>query len=229
MMTRIRGVLIAVLITGSAMAANGCYHIKGSGTPPTPPSGFTIFPSGQPTPTPSGNCRAQDPSAQIVEVSPEINPTTDPTYGKIGEYALLPASGGFPLFASVIRLTSIDVVQFANIDTVNVVSAVGMGTSGFPPIPFTFPSGSQNPIGTAIGSSTWSTGRLRIAVTNACFSQTFTLPQVSGTNSVTAYFGDFDRYNFGPFPFRNVIVVTAPAAHAKRRPPPPLILPPHRP
>lgn len=222
---KFRRFLVAVLIVGCAIAANGCYHIKG-GAPPTPPTGFTSFPSGVPTPTPSGACQSQNLNAQIVEISPDITATTDPTYGSIGESALAPANG-FPTVASVIRLTSADVVQFANVDGANVDSAVGLGTSGFPSTPHTFPSGAQNPIGTALGAGTWSTGRLSVPTgSTPCFSQTFSLPQVGTGQTVSVYFGDLDRYNSIPngTAYRNVVVVTAAVSGAHRRRPAGLIV-----
>jgi hypothetical protein len=231
----LRSLCIGALVVGSALAANGCYHIKGA-TPPSGPTGFTSFPSGAPTPTPAGNCQAfaSGVTTAVIETSPEIlpPPTPDPTYGVVGEYALEPAGGGFNGTAAVIHLTSADVVQFLNVDTVYTVSAVGLGTSGFPNTPHTFPSGAQNPIGSAIGSGTWSTGRLGINLSTGCYSQPLTLPQVTGGGTTAAYFGDLDRYNrvTNGQPYRNVIVVSAAPANPDARPrplrlPPPL---PHR-
>jgi|HubBroStandDraft_1064217.scaffolds.fasta_scaffold137137_3 hypothetical protein len=222
----LRQLLVLVLIGGSAVAT-GCYHIK-TGGPVTPPTGSFTGSGGVPTPTPHGACNGQDDSALIVEVSPEINYFTDPTYGKIGEYAPAPASGGFPSTAAVVHAASGETIQFANVDTVDIVSAVGLGSSGFPATPHTFPSGTQNPIGTAISSGTWSTGLMSAAVSTACFSQTFTLPTVTGNSQAVIYFGDYNRYNYATA--RDVIVVTAGSGGAvKRYAPPPLIEPMLRP
>jgi len=215
----VRHILITALIAGSAMAANGCVHLKGSATPPTP-SGLPTSPPSGVTPPPSGNCQAQNGAAQIVEISPDITATTDPTYGPIGESALAPANG-FPNVAAVIHLTSGTSVQFANVDGANVDSAVGLGTTGFPPTPHTFPGGAQNPIGTAVGGTTWSTGRLAIPTGGTpCFSQTFTVPSVSPGTTLAIYFGDLDRYNTIPSgtAYRNVIVVTSTGAQPRERP-----------
>lgn len=182
-----RRMLIVALVAGSA-CAGGCYHIKGGG-PVTPPTGFTFIP-GSPTPTPSGNCQSLDSTHTtiLVEVAPDINPTTVPTYGTIFAYAPAPPSG-ITLTSAVVKATTADVVQFWNISNSGEYSAVGLGSSGFPPVHHTFPSGTQNPVGSVIGSNTWSTGRLGINATTGCFSQDFTL------SAGTWYFGDFDYYN----------------------------------
>jgi hypothetical protein len=115
-----------------------------------------------------------------------------------------------------------NLVQFANIDADIAYSAVGFGTTAFPKVPYTFPNGTQNPIGRAIGSNQWSTGRIPPASSfsgQLCYSQQFTLPGAGGASTVTAFFGDYDRYNLTGGTFRDVIVVsnTAPQSHVRRR------------
>jgi len=193
-----RRLLIVALIAGSA-CAGGCYHIK-TGGPVTPPTGSTFSP-GQPTPTPSGNCQSLDTTRTtiIVEVAPDINPTSVPTYGQIFGYAPAPPSG-ITLVSAVVHASTADVVQFWNISNSGEYSAVGLGSSGFPPVHHTFPSGTQNPVSSVIGSGTWSTGRLGVNSTSGCFSQDFTL------SAGTWYFGDYDFYNLTNN--RDVMIVT---------------------
>ena len=206
-MNAIRRFLGLAVVVGSIFAANGCYHIKtggsdgGGGIPSGPTS------SGAPTATPSGACGSYDGSSFVVDVTPEILPTNNPTYGYLGEYGLSATGSSLPT-AAPIDLAVGSTVQFLNVDSVHVVSAVGMGTKGFPPVPYTFPSGTQNPIGTAIGSALWSTGRLSVNLSFGCYSQTFTLPSVTGNSTVTAYFGDYDNYNSSNGTARGVIVVS---------------------
>ncbi|MBV9102787.1 MAG: hypothetical protein JO060_04300 [Candidatus Eremiobacteraeota bacterium] len=224
---RVRQFLIVLLLGGSVAAANGCVHLKGGTSGPLP-TGVTSPPSGVTQP-PSGNCQSQSPNATVlVEISPDIRPTTYPLYGSVGEFATAPPSGNqLPGHAAPIQATSADVVQFANVDGALMDSAVGLGTGGFPSTPHGFPGGAQNPIGTLISSSTWSTGRLGIGTTNACFSQTFTLPQLGPGATLSVYFGDLDLYNSIPngTAYRDVIVVSAAAARTARRHVPPLSLP----
>jgi hypothetical protein len=222
----IRRALIAILITGSAVVANGCYHIKGGAVPE--PSGFTSLPSGSPTSVPTGNCQGLGPNTTaVIEVSPEIRPTKDPTYGNIWGYAPEPPSGGFVGTAAVARVAPAAIVQFVNVDTTAAYSAVGLGTGGFPPVPHTFPANTQNPVGNAMGSGTWSTGRLGVNFTTGCYSQPLSVPSVTGGGSVAVYFGDHDLYNFG---YRDVLVVSNGAASTDtQRRPLPLQMPPPSP
>jgi hypothetical protein len=209
----LRRLLSLLIVVGSA-CAGGCYHIKSGGGPVTPPTGGGSFGPGTPTPTPNGTCQQlQGTTTQVIDLAADILPVKDPTYGNVWGSGLQQFSGGFPSFAAVIRLQPQNIVQFFNIDTVHEFSAVGLGTTGFPAVPHTFPSGTQNPVGTAISTGTWSTGRLG-AASSGCYSQQFSLPQVITGQSLTIYFGDFDLYNFG---FRNVLIVSTSAPQSQLR------------
>jgi hypothetical protein len=202
-MRRLFGLLF---VAAAVLAAGGCYHIKTSGGDGggSIPSGPTGNPS-SPTPTPNGACGNFGSPTAIIDVTPEISPVKNPTYGTISEYAL--SLGSSLPVAAPISLTTADTVQFLNIDSVHEVSAVGMGTKGFPAVPFTFPSGTQSPVGTSIGASQWSTGRLGVNLSFGCYSQVFTMPSVTN-GKVVEYFGDYDLYNPSNGTARNVIIVT---------------------
>jgi hypothetical protein len=211
----LRGTLIALFVVGATVAGNGCVHIPG-GAIPNPSGGPTA------TPTPAGACGTlQTTTTQVIDMSQGLAASQDPVYGSILGYALDPGNGLFPTVAARITLLPSDKVQFQNIDADIAYSAVGFGTTAFPKVPYVFPNGTQNPIGNAIGSTQWSTGRIQPAssFTGAtCYSQQFTLPRVGGGANVVAYFGDYDRYNLTGGTFRDVIVVTnsAPQSHRRR-------------
>jgi hypothetical protein len=211
----LRGFLVAAFLFGAVVASNGCVHIPG-GAIPNPSGG----PTGA-TPTPVGSCGAlQTNTNAVIDMSQGIAASLDPIYGPILGYALDPGNGTFPTIAARVTLRPTDLVQFSNIDADIAYSAVGFGIKAFPPIPYSFPKGTQNPIGRQIGSNQWSTGLISpaSALTGLlCYSQQFSLPSTGGTNTVTAYFGDFDRYNLTGGTFRDVIVVSSTAPQTRRR------------
>ena len=215
----LRVLLVCTFVIGATIAGNGCVHIPGGAIP---------NPSGGPTssPTPTGTCAPlQATTTQVVDMSQGLAATNDPIFGPILGYALDPGNGTLPTVAARVTLRPSDLVQFANIDADIAYSAVGFGTTAFPPVPYSFPKGTQNPVGRAIGASEWSTGRVTPAnaATGAiCYSQQFTLPGVAGPTTVNAFFGDYDRYNLTGGTFRDVIVVSnsAPQSHRRRRKPP---------
>ena len=211
----------AAFLFSACFAANGCAHLKA--LPVTEATGDpTGDPTGPATPTamPSAGCQALlSTTTQIVDVSQGIAAITDPTYGPILGYALDPQDGTLPIVAAPITLRATDIVQFANIDPAIAYSAVGFGTHGFPGVPYTFPSGTQNPVGAQIGAMVWSTGRISSSgdFGETCLSQQFTLPQTSGTSVVIVYFGDYDHYNSTNGTFRDVIVVSNSAPQSRLR------------
>jgi hypothetical protein len=156
----------------------------------------------------------------VIDVSQGIAASFDNVYGAILGYALDPGTGFFPSIAARVTLRPSDIVQFANIDADIAYSAVGFGIKAFPPVPYSFPKGTQNPVGRQIGPNQWSTGRISPAnaVTGElCYSQQFSLPGTNGASSVAAYFGDYDRYNLTNGTFRDVIVVSNTAPQTRRR------------
>jgi hypothetical protein len=214
-MGSVRAGLAWLFILGSVVAGAGCYHIKG-GAIPNPSGGPTTSPTITPLP---GSCGTlQTSTTQIIDVSPGIVPTHNPTFGNMQGYGLDPGTGFPAQTAGPVNLRPADLIQFVNVDVTISDSAVGFGTTKFPAYPYTFPPGTQNPIGKAIGSSQWSTGRIQPvnSLGTFCYSQQFTLPS-SGT---VAYFGDFDNFNLTFGSFRGVIVVSnsAPQSHRRRRP-----------
>ena len=214
MNARLHRFLIVALVVGSAVAANGCYHVKTGGGPYVPPTGSGSYNPSSPTPTPQGNCQTLlGNTTAIIDVAADILPTKDPTYGNVWGYGLQTNPSNFPLQASVVKIAPNNQVQFFNIDTVQEYSAVGLGGNGFPTVPHTFPTNESKPLGAAINTNVnWSTGRLGAASTG-CFSQQFSLPQVIAGQSVVVYFGDYDLYNFG---FRDAMVVSNSGAQGMR-------------
>jgi hypothetical protein len=144
-----------------------------------------------------------------------VTASTDPTYGTINGYAVWPnqGTGTLPSTSGIVTLHVGDQLQFVNVDSDPlgqvVHSAVGFPNARtFPPAPYTFPSGAQNPIGTAVSIvSLWSTGDIAPANSNPasqsgyCYSQTFAVPGVG-----TYYFGDRTYYNLSGN--RDVLVVS---------------------
>lgn len=191
-------------------------------------------PSSSPTsgPTP-GVCATQNPNTSgnlvVVAMSNVISPTTAPTYGPVGGYVAVNLNTrNFKPLAAVINsyvnaagktvpITSKNVLQFANVETVYAVvnhSAVGFTGEHFPERPYTFPSAAPKPTASAISATSfWSTGRIANAPSSSssgdCFSQVFTLkPGVY-------YFGDYDYYNVSTTTFRDVLVVGTPTPPAR--------------
>lgn len=170
---------------------------------PTPSSG----PTPTPGPTASGNCAGQASNTTVIVVmSLSVAPTTDPKYGVINGYTTADrTTGTYGNIATVINVKTTDVIQFANGDygsTPIYHSAVNFpNATSFPAVPYSFPSSTQQPIGTQITQSQWSTGQIpEVSSVAACFSQTFTLPSTG-----TYYFGDYNYYNQSNM--RDVIVV----------------------
>jgi hypothetical protein len=208
----LRGMLLSSFLVGAVLAGGGCYHIKG-GPAPLPSGG----PGPTATPTPAGTCQPfQTSTNQIVDISQGLAAIVDPTYGPILGYALDPQNGTLPTISATITLKPSDLIQFANIDAAIAYSAVGFGTNRFPPVPFTFPSGTQFPVGNALSAGVWSTGRIPPGSNfGRCYSQQFKLPGAGGV----VYFGDFDHYNATNGSFRDVIIVSnsAPQSRYRRR------------
>jgi hypothetical protein len=142
-----------------------------------------------------------------------IAPTSDPTFGTLAGFGDA-TSGTPPQFAGRISVVVGDVVQFVNTEAVGVSeiyhSAVGFGSDAtFPPQPYPFPS--PTALGTAIGTSPWSTGLIESFDPNddECLSQPFTVPAVG-----TFLFGDSTYYNSSSL--RGVIVAAQSATSARR-------------
>ncbi len=195
----------ALSVAAFVIALGGCAHI-------TYPSGVT---PGTPTPAPSGTstvtCNSSgSASAQIVAITPLITPTSVPTYGVIGGYALV-VGGSVSQVAEVINVLPTDTIQFFNNDSAGSqvsYSAVGIpNVTAFPAATYTFPPSQTAAVGTQISSTAaWSTGLLG----PQCYSQAFTL-----AGAGTYYFGDYTYYGLANI--RNVIVASTSAPQAVRR------------
>jgi hypothetical protein len=165
---------------------------------------------------PPGPCASPASNATaFIVMSVTVTPTQAPSYGPINGYALVNPDGSYPAVAGIIALHTTDIVQFVNVDNFSGVtiphSAVGFpGAATFPPVPYAFPPAAAGPVGTTIGATLWSTGRLAAV----CYSQAFAL------NAGTYVFGDEDYYNLSNM--RDVLVVQTGAAdrHAARFRPP---------
>ncbi len=178
-----------------------CAHLPGSGLPGPTPTPSSASPSPQASQSP-GPCAspAFGTTTVFIVMSFAISPNTAPTYGNIGGYVAANADGTFADVAHLINVSHTDVIQFVNADNTGpstiLHSAVSFTSAPpFPVVPFTFPAGTQSPIGSIISIGQWSTGR----ISPTCYSQPFTL--VPGT----FYFGDYDYYNLSTF--RDVIIV----------------------
>ncbi len=195
--------LVGVMIAGGI--ATGCAHLPASGLPgPTPSPSESSTPT--PLPSGSGSCTTQASNTTVtIVMSAGVAATPDPRFGVISGYTTLSSTGTFSNVATVITAHPTDIVQFANIEagaTPIFHSAVGFPGASFPPVPYTFPAAAQRPVGTAITSALWSTGRVAPSPDGGvsfCFSQQFTL------QNGTWYFGDLDYYNLANM--RDVIVV----------------------
>lgn len=203
------------LLFGIVLVFVACAHLppEDYGFPPHPSSSPSSTPSGSPSPTPTpGPCATEDVTdANVVYVSinPDVTPAKDSANNDIFGYAPYDINGGgaVPGTSAVVPMSSTQLLQFVNTDlNPNNVShsAVGFAQNGFPATPYTFPAGSDLPIGHAVtttptsgGGSPWSTGE----IAPGCFSQVFTVTQG------TFYFGDFNTYNTGSS-MRDEIVVT---------------------
>jgi hypothetical protein len=201
---------IAVAVVAS-VAACAKLDLGGGGNGPIP----TPTASSTSSPTP-GACGTPSASANLVVVAMgnNIGPASVPKYGTINGYAVV-ESGSFSGRATLINewlnggvlapITSKNVLQFTNVDSGGALhSAVGFKGSSFPPVPYTFPSAAASPTATTVSTSTlWSTGRIQAAVSQQCYSQTFTLrPGVY-------YFGDLDYYNLSNV--RDALIVVTPS------------------
>jgi hypothetical protein len=191
---RLLPLALTVLAGAGFIAADGCAHLTYGSVAPAP----------APSPTATQAACIQSPAAnaQIVAISPQITPTTDPTYGLISGYGLV-VNGSAGNVAAPIVVTPSSTVQFFDDDQLGSqlrYSAVGIpGVSAFPSPSFTFPPSAVTAAGTQINAtSTWSTGLMGAQ----CYSQTFTI-----AGSGTYYFGDYTYYSLGNI--RDVIVATA--------------------
>lgn len=187
-----------------AVAVLGCAHLPNYALPGP---GFTSTPTPTPGPTSTpSSCATQAPNATvIIVISSSITAAVAPIYGTINGYTTLNSDGTFGNVATVISAKPTDVVQFVNGETTgpNTIfhSAVSFpNATSFPPAPYTFPASAAQPIGNAVSSLQWSTGRLSPL---PCFSQPFVV------SSGTYYYGDLDYYNLTNM--RDVIVVSSSA------------------
>jgi hypothetical protein len=196
-------VRLAPLVWLMAAGVLGCAHLptySSVGPTPTPSATASVGPTPTGSPAP---CATQAPSATVVVViSSTITAVAVPIYGTINGYTTLNPDGSFGNVATVINAKPSDIIQFVNGEnsgpTTILHSAVGFpGAVSFPAPPYTFPAGTSQPLGSAISSLQWSTGRLQPL---ACFSQTFTV------SPGTYFFGDLDYYNLTNT--RDVIVVS---------------------
>lgn len=197
-------VLFIALLFGSAALAS-CAHLPAGSLPGPTPSPLD---SSSPTPLPSGSaaCNTQATTTTVlVAMSSGISATPDPRYGTINGYTILGSSGTVGTVATVIPAHRNDILQFVNAEAGSSPifhSAVGFPSGAFPSVPYSFPVAAQKPVGTAISTALWSTGRVAPSPDGGitfCFSQQFTL------QTGTFYFGDFDYYNLSNM--RDVIVV----------------------
>ena len=198
----------------AATSSGACAHYPSYGTIPSNPTGSP----GTPTPTPTGACQNQPTATRFVAISPSIQVTSDPTFGQLFGYGLVnPTTGAVPSQSSAVTLLPADTLQFVNVDPLGTYSAAGFGTPTFPPVPFTFPTAEQSPVGTTIGKLPWSTGPLAPSVDVGCYSQQFALPQVSGEQTQAILFGDLTHYNSFVESIRGVVVVSNSAPQSRRR------------
>jgi hypothetical protein len=162
---------------------------------------------------PPGNCAS--PSATVlIGMSSAFALDQDPTFGPLAGYA--DVTNAEPTQAGVVDATVGESVQFVNLEAAAVnhsavgFPAAGSGASGFPAVPYAFPSAAASPSSaTVIGTAYWSTGRIAPSSGDPCYSQSFTVPAAG-----TYYFGDLDYYNTITS-LRGVIVVSA-ATQARR-------------
>ncbi|HXM18314.1 MAG TPA: hypothetical protein VN934_05830 [Candidatus Tumulicola sp.] len=200
MKARVLAICVLVL-WGGALAIAACAHL---------PS-YSVVPGSTPTPTPSAGpssspaaCATQAPQATVIIVmSSSISATTVSPYNVINGYIKANIDSTFNNVASVINARSTDVIQFVNAENTGPAtilhSAVGFPNAvGFPASPYSFPTSTQQQIGSAISQAQWSTGRLAPL---PCFSQTLT------ASPGTYYFGDYDYYNLTNA--RDVLVVSS--------------------
>jgi len=197
-----RAAFVALALLALALCGAGCAHLDVTVGPTAPPS---------PTPTPTGSpggCNNQASNTTvIIAMALAIAPTTDPTYGIINGYTTVDINtGNFSNVASVITAHTSDVVQFANAEIASTPilhSAVNFpSANSFPATPYTFPSAAQQPLGTQISQSQWSTGPIQSSgLGGVCFSQAFTI-----STAGKYYFGDLTYYNLSNM--RDVLVVS---------------------
>lgn len=197
-----RILFIALTLFGIALSGAGCAHLPVVVGPTSSPS---------PTPTPTGSpagCNSQASNVTvIVAMALAIAPSNDPTYGVINGYTTVdPSTGTFSNVASVITARTTDIVQFANAEsgtTPILHSAANFpNATSFPATPYTFPASTQQPLGSQISQSQWSTGQIQSASgAGACFSQPFTI-----SSAGKYFFGDLNYFNLSNM--RDVLVVT---------------------
>jgi len=215
---------VALLFSAaSAVLLTNCTKLNGAG------GGVVPSPSASPTPTasPTGSpapCATLNPNSNVVVVgmAGAFAPVTVPTYGAIGEYAVIDQTGTSPppSTAQVITttvagspITPANVLQFENAEAGGssvLHSAVGFLGGVFPQTPYAFPTAEASPVAGAItNTKAWSTGLVTAPVSNLCYSQSFTL------TPGTYYFGDYSYYNFGAS-YRDVLVVSPQAAAPRK-------------
>ena len=226
-----RVALLGVGLAALFAAASGC---AGGGSSSEVVA--TPVPSGSVTPSPAP-CGTPVSNGVYVAMASYITAHTDPTYGLINGYALVGTDGNYSNVAQPIMVRPGDTVQFVNVEPIPGASqapiqhsAVSLQGSTFPssapvasgspspsasPYATPFPTTAQDPIGTAISSLLWSSGRVTASSTDTlCYSQSFSTP-TQGTYA----FGDYDYYTSTNM--RDVIIVTSTATQSRRRAPAP--------
>jgi len=184
------------------VAVAGCANVHDAGiVAPAPSSSASVTP---------GNCATPDSTdgnVVYVAMSSDMTPSTDSSGNSIfgfAPYPQLESEGTVPQSSAAVPVATGQLVQFVNAEPSGssiTHSAVGFTTSAFPVLPYSFPSGSDTQIGTAItktispGTQTpWATGEVAPASASvtgtACASQVF-----SASTAGTFYFGDFKTYD----------------------------------
>jgi hypothetical protein len=210
-MTRLQQVALA---WSCAAALADCERAGAGYTNPSADSSASPAPSASASLAPS-TCVTSPSATVLVGISSGFGEFLDPQFGELAGYADVTTAE--PALAAAVTATTSDTVQFVNLESASVnhsavgFPAAGSGASGFPAVPYAFPSAAASPsANTTIGTTFWSTGRIAPSSSgNPCYSQAFTLPSAG-----TYYFGDFDYYNTITS-LRDVIVVTS---SADRRP-----------
>jgi len=204
-MTRLQHLAVA---WSCAVALAACERAGAGYTNPSDDSSASPAPSASASLAPS-TCVTSPSASVLVGISSGFGEYLDPTFGQLAGYADVTTSE--PALAGAVTATTSDTVQFVNLESAAVehsavgFPAAGSGASGFPAVPYAFPSAAASPsANTIIGTKFWSTGRIAPSESgNPCYSQAFTVPSAG-----TYYFGDLDYYDTITS-LRDVIVVTS--------------------
>jgi hypothetical protein len=195
-----RRLYVATLAGGAAVV--GCANVHDAGiVAPVPSPNASVTPGSCATPD------TTDTNVVYVAMSSDMAPAADSSGNSIfgfAPYPSLASEGIVPQTSAAVPVTTGQLVQFVNTEPSGSTighSAVGFTTSAFPALPYSFPSGSDAQLGTAItktispGTQTpWATGEIAPASSSvagtACASQVF-----STATTGTFYFGDFTTYD----------------------------------